>query len=95
MAILFPPQPIPNGAKIDVSINDSYDGSYSGSAYDLVTQPPGEAFARNGPTKRTEVFSILVCRPKACKQSLHEFFDCDEKDADHRRTYITGHNRYA
>ncbi|CAL8092411.1 unnamed protein product [Orchesella dallaii] len=85
--------PITNGAKIDVTVNDSYDGSYTGSAYDLVTQPPGEAFARNGPTKRTEVFSILVCRPKPIRQSLQEFFDCDENDVDQRRTYITGHNR--
>ncbi|ODM96089.1 Polycomb protein suz12-A [Orchesella cincta] len=84
--------PIPHGAKIDVTLNDSYDGSYTGSAFDLVTQPPGEAFARNGPTKRTEVFSILVCRPKPIRQSLQEFFDCDEKDVDQRRTYITGHN---
>jgi hypothetical protein len=82
-----------SGACVDVTLNESYDGSYSGSAYDLVAQPPGQAFARNGPGKRTQVFHMLVCRPPKMKRSLHEFFDGDEKDAENRRSYVTGHNR--
>ncbi|CAG7628836.1 unnamed protein product [Allacma fusca] len=84
----------PKGARIDVSINKSFDGSYSGSAYDLVAQPPGEAFARNGPTKRTNIFSILVCHPKRNKPNIQEFLENEEeKETEQRRTYVTGHNR--
>jgi len=77
-----------------VSLNESYDGSYSGSAFDLVAQPPGEAFARNGPAKRTQVFFMIVFRPPPLRRSLQEFFESDEKDAEQRRSYMTGHNRY-
>jgi polycomb protein SUZ12 len=85
--------PQPNGARIDVSLNQAYDGSYAGSAFDLVAQPPGEAFARNGPTKRTKVFNLIVCHPEKLKPSLQEFLENDDKDSDQRRSYIIGHNR--
>ena len=85
----------PRGARIDVSINEAFDGSYAGSAYDLVAQPPGEAFARNGPTKRTNIFSILVCHPRRGSPDLNEFDNNDEeKETEQRRTYMTGYNRY-
>lgn len=54
-------QPHPKGARIDVSINECYDGSYVGNPQDIHSQP-GFAFSRNGPVKRTAVTHILVCR---------------------------------
>uniref|UniRef100_A0AAY4BAP2 Polycomb protein VEFS-Box domain-containing protein n=1 Tax=Denticeps clupeoides TaxID=299321 RepID=A0AAY4BAP2_9TELE len=53
--------PHPKGARIDVSINESYDGSYVGNPQDVHSQP-GFAFSRNGPVKRTAVTHFLVCR---------------------------------
>ena len=54
-------QPHPKGAKIEVSINDGYDGSYAGNPQDIHNQP-GFAFSRNGPVKRTVVTNVVVCR---------------------------------
>ncbi|XP_021916525.1 polycomb protein suz12-B isoform X2 [Zootermopsis nevadensis] len=85
--------PIPQGARIDVAINECYDGSYTGSPHDLISQPPGFAFSRNGPVRRTSVSNILVCRPKRPKPSLSEFLELDENEFDGQRPYITGHNR--
>ncbi|KAK7867008.1 hypothetical protein R5R35_006872 [Gryllus longicercus] len=85
--------PIPQGARIDVAINECYDGSYTGSPHDLISQPPGFAFSRNGPVRRTSVSNILVCRPKRPKPSLSEFLELDENEYDGQRPYITGHNR--
>lgn len=81
-----------NGAKIDVTINTSID-ALSCSNFDMV---PGETFARNGPKKRKEAFSIVVYRPKSSKQSLNEFLQChnDEKDIAQRRTFMTADNRF-
>ncbi|XP_061606289.1 polycomb protein suz12-B-like isoform X2 [Phyllopteryx taeniolatus] len=53
--------PHPKGAKIEVSINESYDGSYAGNPQDVHSQP-GFAFSRNGPVKRAAVTQVLVCR---------------------------------
>jgi len=89
----LPLQPIPQGARIDVAINECYDGSYTGSPHDLISQPPGFAFSRNGPVRRTSVSNILVCRPKRPKPSLSEFLELDENEFDGQRPYITGHNR--
>ncbi|XP_012268132.1 polycomb protein suz12-B isoform X2 [Athalia rosae] len=85
--------PITQGARIDVAINECYDGSYSGSPHELISQPSGVAFARTGPTRRTSVTNILVCRPKRTKPSLSEFLELDENDFESQRPYITGHNR--
>lgn len=86
-------QRIPQGARIDVAINECYDGSYTGSPHDLISQPPGFAFSRNGPVRRTSVTNILVCRPKRPRPSLSEFLELEENDFDGQRPYITGHNR--
>lgn len=59
--LVLNPQPHPKGARIDVSINECYDGSYVGNPQDIHSQP-GFAFSRNGPVKRTAVTRILVCR---------------------------------
>ncbi|KAK2584933.1 hypothetical protein KPH14_002528 [Odynerus spinipes] len=85
--------PIPQGARIDVAINECYDGSYAGSPHELITQPSGVAFSRTGPTRRTSVTNILVCRPKRTKPSLSEFLELDENEFESQRPYITGHNR--
>ncbi|XP_042249226.1 polycomb protein suz12-B-like [Thunnus maccoyii] len=84
--------PHPKGAKIEVSINESYDGSYAGNPQDIHSQP-GFAFSRNGPVKRTAVTHILVCRPKRTKPSLSEFLESEDGDPEQQRPYISGHNR--
>ncbi|XP_063235513.1 polycomb protein suz12-B isoform X2 [Bacillus rossius redtenbacheri] len=85
--------PIAQGARIDVALNECYDGSYSGSPHDLISQPPGFAFSRDGPMRRTVVSNILVCRPKRPKPSLSEFLELDESEFDGQRPYMVGHNR--
>nr|CRL92710.1 SU(Z)12 [Drosophila subobscura]SMS16230.1 Polycomb group protein: Suppressor of zeste 12 [Drosophila subobscura] len=89
----FTYQPAGSGARIDVTINDAYDGSYAGSPYDLAG-PSGSSFARTcGPVRRTSVTSLMVCRPRRQKSSLDEFLELDEDDISNQRSYITGHNR--
>ncbi|CAM4623721.1 hypothetical protein PO909_005817 [Leuciscus waleckii] len=84
--------PHPKGARIDVSINECYDGSYVGNPQDIHSQP-GFAFSRNGPVKRTAVTHILVCRPKQTKPSLSEFLESEDGEPEQQRTYVSGHNR--
>uniref|UniRef100_A0A7N6A097 Polycomb protein VEFS-Box domain-containing protein n=1 Tax=Anabas testudineus TaxID=64144 RepID=A0A7N6A097_ANATE len=84
--------PHPKGARIDVSINECYDGSYVGNPQDIHSQP-GFAFSRNGPVKRTAVTRILVCRPKRTKPSLSEFLESEDGELEQQRTYVSGHNR--
>ncbi|KAM3597307.1 uncharacterized protein V6R79_002855 [Siganus canaliculatus] len=84
--------PHAKGAKIEVSINESYDGSYAGNPQDIHSQP-GFAFSRNGPVKRTSVTHILTCRPKRTKASLSEFLESEDGEREQQRTYISGHNR--
>lgn len=79
-------------ARIDVCINELYDGSYTGSPNDLVG-PSGFAFSRAGPVRRTIVTRILVCRPRRPKPTLAEFLEIDENELNSQRPYITGHNR--
>ncbi|XP_051996143.1 polycomb protein suz12-A isoform X2 [Xyrauchen texanus] len=84
--------PHPKGARIDVSINECYDGSYVGNPQDIHCQP-GFVFSRNGPVKRTAVTHYLVCRPKRSKPSLSEFLEPEDGEQEQQRTYISGHNR--
>ncbi|XP_029014996.1 polycomb protein suz12-B-like [Betta splendens] len=84
--------PHPKGAKVEVSINECYDGSYAGNPQDIHNQP-GFAFSRNGPVKRTAVTHVLVCRPKRTKPSLSEFLESEDGEREQQRTYISGHNR--
>ncbi|KAL2101251.1 hypothetical protein ACEWY4_003012 [Coilia grayii] len=86
--------PHSKGARIDVSINECYDGSYVGNPQDIHSQP-GFAFSRNGPVKRTAVTHILVCRPRRVKPSLSEFLEPEEGGdvEQQQRTYTSGHNR--
>lgn len=88
--------PIPGGARIDVSINELYDGSYTGSPHDLIaaqgrgggpaaTAPGGgPAGPRAGPTRRTELTHVLVWRARPrrrpIRHSLAEFLELDDAD---------------
>uniref|UniRef100_A0A8B9LQ85 SUZ12 polycomb repressive complex 2 subunit b n=1 Tax=Astyanax mexicanus TaxID=7994 RepID=A0A8B9LQ85_ASTMX len=92
ISFFFLLQPHPKGARIDVSINECYDGSYVGNPQDIHSQP-GFAFSRNGPVKRTAVTHILVCRPKRTKPSLSEFLESEDGEPEQQRTYVSGHNR--
>lgn len=84
---------IENGSRIDVAINELYDGSYTGSPHDLVGQS-GYAFSRAGPIRRTSVTNLLVCRPRRSKPTLTEFVEVDETtELNNQRPFITGHNR--
>ncbi|XP_040294252.1 polycomb protein SUZ12 isoform X2 [Bufo bufo] len=82
----------PKGARIDVSINECYDGSYAGNPQDIHRQP-GFAFSRNGPVKRTAITHILVCRPKRTKGVMSEFYESEDGEVEQQRTYSSGHNR--
>ncbi|XP_054923813.1 polycomb protein suz12 isoform X2 [Dermacentor andersoni] len=84
--------PHPKGARIDVSINECYDGSYSGNPQHLHTQT-GYAFGWTGPARRTPVTCVMVCRPKRAPLSLAEFMEQDEPDIEQPRPYMSGHNR--
>ena len=83
-------QPTPTGARIDVAINDQYDGSFSGSPAIL-----GYAFSRSGPIRRTSCTSLMVCHPKRPRRpSLSEFNnELDENEYDGQRSFMTGHSR--
>ncbi|KAM8823968.1 LOW QUALITY PROTEIN: polycomb protein suz12-A-like [Synchiropus picturatus] len=89
---LFNYVPHPRGAKIEVSINDFYDGSYAGNPQDVHCQP-GFAFSRNGPVKRAAVSSVLVCRPKRSKPSLSEFLEPERCAGGQQRALVSGHAR--
>lgn len=78
--------------RIDVCINELFDGSYTGAPNDMCG-PAGRAFSRAGPVQRTVVTRILVCRPRRAKPSLNEFLEIDENELNAQRPYISGHNR--
>ncbi|XP_037933396.1 polycomb protein Su(z)12 isoform X2 [Teleopsis dalmanni] len=89
----FACQGVGNGARIDVTINDSYDGSYAGSPHDLAG-PSGCSFARTcGPVRRSSVTQLLVYRPRRQKTLMNDILYIDEDDVTNPRAYISGHNR--
>jgi len=88
----YVPSPETTVQRIDVAINELYDGSYAGSPHDLAA-PSGFTLKR-GPVRRTSVTHILVCRPRRQKPNLNEFLEVDENELNSQRPYITGHNRY-
>lgn len=96
--------PIPGGARIDVSINELYDGSYTGSPHDLIAAQgrgaggAGGAGVRAGPTRRTSLTHVVVWRARPRRRphrhSLAEFLELDDAElVDAQRPYLTGHNR--
>ncbi|GFS05540.1 polycomb protein suz12-like, partial [Elysia marginata] len=51
--------PHPKGARIDVSINERYDGSYVGNPQDIHSHV-GYAFSRSIPVRRTPITHVIV-----------------------------------
>lgn len=82
---------ISNGARIDVALNDKYDGSYIGPSRDFFHGNKSFGISKRGPIRRAPVSKILVCHPKRPRRfSLQEFLN--EKD-DNDGVDISGHNR--
>ncbi|XP_057370743.1 polycomb protein SUZ12-like [Daphnia carinata] len=90
--------------RIDISVNEAYDGSYSGNPHDLIAQPlafgassGGAAFGRQGPTRRTPITATLVWRPRRMRASGHDPLQAEGDDGyevcETQRPFITGHNR--
>ncbi|CAL1528975.1 unnamed protein product [Lymnaea stagnalis] len=83
--------PHPKGARIDVSINERYDGSYVGNPQDIHSHV-GYAFSRSNPVRRTPITHVIVYRPKRAPPSLSEFQEA-ESESGLNRQLIQGHNR--
>ncbi|CAG0880719.1 unnamed protein product [Darwinula stevensoni] len=82
--------------RIDVTLNEAYDGSYSGNPTDMIAQPmTSAAFGKMGPERRAPMTTIMVCRPNRPHPSLSEFMQESEESESGPtpRPYITGHNR--
>ena len=90
-------QPIPEGARVDVSVSELYDSTYVGNPHDMICQPPGYAFSRNGPVQRTSITNILVFKPVRAPGSLSEFLEIENDDHsgpyENQRPFVSGHNR--
>lgn len=82
-----------NGAKyegrIDVSPNESFDGSYAGNPHHLVQPELGLFFARNGPTRRNSVTCVLVSK----KGIEFRNEDCDSETEEGEAFITQGHDR--
>lgn len=86
--------PSGENANIDITLNDSYDGTYTGSPHDVLNTR-GTIFPRKfGPVRRTIVTNLLVCKPPKKKPCLSEFLENDEDEINNQRSYIVGHNRF-
>merc|ERR550519_3106757 len=94
---LFTYVPIPEGARVDVSVSELYDSTYVGNPHDMICQPPGYAFSRNGPVQRTTITNILVFKPKRTAPSLSEFLELENDEHsgpyENQRPFVSGHNR--
>lgn len=82
-------QYIEEGSKgrIDVYVNELYDGSYSGAPHDVLLG------SQRGPTRRNVVTNIMVFRPRRPTFKMCEFLEADDGELDQQRQYISGHNR--
>lgn len=85
--------PTEKSVRIDVTLNDLFDPSYSGSPFDLVATSRTTYFLERDPQRRTPVTHILVCHPHRARPSLTEFLEIDENEANSHRPFIAGHNR--
>jgi len=93
---LFTYVPLHEGARIDVSVSELFDSTYVGNPHDMISQPPGYAFSRNGPVQRTSITIILVFKPKRSPPSLTEFLELEDNENGHfdnQRPFVSGHNR--
>lgn len=76
-----------NKGRIDVYVNELYDGSYSGAPHDVLLG------SQRGPTRRNVVTNIMVFRPRRPTFKMSEFLEADDGELDQQRQYISGHNR--
>jgi len=93
---LFTYVPLQEEAQIDVSVSELFDSTYVGNPHDMISQPPGYAFSRNGPVQRTSITIILVFKPKRVPPSLSEFLEQEDNENGHfetQRPFVSGHNR--
>lgn len=84
--------PTEKSVRIDVTINDMFDCSYSGSPFDLIGSH-SSFFGKDGPAQRTPVTHILVCHPHRPRPTLTEFLEIDENEGNSHRPIMAGHNR--
>lgn len=75
--------------RIDVYVNEMYDGSYSGAPHDLLNGSQRQP----GPTRRNVVTNIMVFRPRKPTFKMCEFLEADDGELDQQRQYTSGHNR--
>lgn len=78
-----------NKARIDVYINELFDGSYSGAPHDILLGTQRQS----GPTRRNVVTNIMVFRPRKPTFKMCEFQEVDDGELEQQRQYISGHNR--
>lgn len=84
--IYVPEAPVP---RIDVAINELYDGSFGGSPHEQLQGP-----VRSGPFRRTSFTNCLVTKHKRSAPTLSEFLESDEAgESDSMRVQHVGHKR--
>jgi polycomb protein SUZ12 len=75
--------------RIDVYVNDNYDGSYSGAPHDVLIGSQRQP----GPTRRNVVTNIMVFRSRRPTFKMSEFLEADDSEIDQQRQCISGHSR--
>lgn len=84
------------GTVVVVTVNECYDGSYTGNPRNIFCQP-GMAFSRLGPVRRIPVTDVLVFRPDrtlvAPNGALAELLDREDIEALEPTQMSTGHRR--
>lgn len=89
---IFTYAPHSKGERIDVSVNENYDGSYDGKPEDM-NDLLGYALSREGPCRRVANTHVMVWRPQRRRESLSEFLEPDDGEFDGSRPFYNGHHR--
>ncbi|PFX29034.1 polycomb protein suz12-like [Stylophora pistillata] len=89
---IFTYAPHSKGERIDVSVNENYDGSYDGKPEDM-NDILGYALSREGPCRRVPSTHVVVWRPQRRRESLSEFLEPDDGEFDSNRPFYNGHHR--
>lgn len=89
---VFTYAPHSKGERIDVSVNENYDGSYDGKPEDM-NDLLGYALSREGPYRRLPATHVMVWRPQRRRESLSEFLEPDDGEFDGNRPFYNGHHR--
>lgn len=89
---VFTYAPHSKGERIDVSVNENYDGSYYGKPEDM-NDLLGYALSREGPCRRLSSTHVMVWRPQRRRESLSEFLEPDDGECDGNRPFYNGHHR--